>query len=306
MIRLAVLLLFMTLTTDLLAIEARLKSGLYVGSSTVKAGSIIHFANGKSALLAKLSNMEITLPQEDKLSVHKLAELLNSVAKEKINWSGNKVLRLRLMQKISLNEISETAQEFLESFMETEQYKGSVSLITSPTNVWLPLGDISYKVQNGTFFSLKKRTLVTISVEVNNKEVEKILLWYSVKAKRFGFVVKSELSKGDVITKAEVIPQWVSIFNGPVTLSDFENNEFRTVRHLGAGVTLQRRYIEKIPLVDAGDLVEITLKKGNISISAFGKVLEKGYLNQVVLVKLNNAASAFKAKVIKKGVVSAL
>ncbi|GAB4317070.1 MAG: hypothetical protein Kow0074_05440 [Candidatus Zixiibacteriota bacterium] len=119
-------------------------------------------------------------------------------------------------------------------------------------------------------------------------------------------VTTRKLKRHDVIHQGDVARDWVDItryVNWTMTNPDSLNG-CRAARTINAGSLVDRRWVEKIPLVQRGDRVTLEYEARGVRVTANATAMEDGYRRQTIRVKTEYANRLLDAVVTGAGTVS--
>jgi flagella basal body P-ring formation protein FlgA len=79
--------------------------------------------------------------------------------------------------------------------------------------------------------------------------------------------------------------------------------DYTLTKDLSRGEVLGRGHLRRTPLVKFGEEVRVTLRRGNLEITLYGKVLDTGFYGDTVRVRVGSAGRVIRARVVGEGAV---
>jgi len=172
-------------------------------------------------------------------------------------------------------------------------------------NMAVPAGKVSFQVFQKTRKKLDGHVKVIAMVSVNGMLKNKVSLsaWVDV----FESVVRTSrnLKRREVIKKGDVYLERINVSHlSKNVLTDIDRVIGLMVKHNVKEDTILKKWrLEKPPIVERGDKVIIVAESGTLKISAPGRVLEKGYLGELVKVQNSMSKKKLYAKVVNSQTV---
>ena len=173
------------------------------------------------------------------------------------------------------------------------------------SNRSVPVGKVSFQLFQKDRRKLEGYVKLIAMVSVNRviKNKVKLSAWVDV----FESVVcaSRNLKKGKVIKKDDAYLERKNVSHlSPNILTDINKVAGLMVKHnVKADTILKEWMLEKPPIVERGDKVIIVAESGALKISAPGRVLERGYLGELIKVQNSMSKKAVYAKVVNSQTV---
>lgn len=223
--------------------------------------------------------------------------------------SNDNVQKLKIpdnsSQTIPESMFREAYSQFICSRLEKKKDDIILSRFTVSGNKPLPAGKVSLKLFKKGREELTGyvRLIAIISMDDIPKTEVTLSGWVDV----FDSVVcaSHNLNKGDVIAARDIYLERknISRLNSDV-LKDMERAIGFMAKHdIKENDCLKEWMLKKIPLVDKGDMVTILAEHGSISVTAPGRILEKGYEGDYIRVQNAMSKKSVYAKVINDSTV---
>lgn len=208
-------------------------------------------------------------------------------------------------QTIPESQFQEAFSGYINSRLEKENVEIIISKFTVTGNRLLPAGEVSLRVfQKGREELYGYVRLIAI-VSVDNLPRTEVTLsgWIDV----FDSVVctSRRISKGEVITKNDVYLTKKNISRlHPDILTSVNQAVGLMLKHdVKENDTLKEGMLKRAPIVNRGDMVMILAEKGDIRVTAPGRVMEKGYHGEYIRVQNTISNKNVHARVINDSTV---
>jgi flagella basal body P-ring formation protein FlgA len=196
-------------------------------------------------------------------------------------------------------------KEYLYQRLEKEPSDVMVSRLKVLGNRPVPPGKISFEV-----FQKDKRRLggqVNLVAIVMSNGVVKNRVRLSGWVDVFESVVLTSrnLKKREIIKKEDIYLARKNISHlSPNILTDMSKAVGLMAKHnLKEGAILKEWMLEKSPIVKRGDMVTILAESGHLRVTVPGRVLEKGYLGEIIRVQNTMSKKKIHARVINNSTV---
>jgi len=249
----------------------------------------------------------------------------------RIRWSGAWVTSIRsATQKALGDQIASSAQAFLLKAYEATDLRVEVGLTQTPEGVSVPAGHLKMKarpqsalqppaLEGDSYFRapanplLSKHQSVWVDLWVDGRFIRTVPVGFDVRVFAPAYVAAEDMAAPDLLDPGKLKVQeveWTGRCALPVRAkakdagASGEGMPAMKLRHpLAAGETLTQMHVEPAPLVTQGGYATLHAVQGSIELESRVEVLQDAFLGQSVMVKLPNASSAIRARVVGRGLV---
>lgn len=176
----------------------------------------------------------------------------------------------------------------------------AISKLKISRNRNVPLGKVNIKLfQKGTA-KLAGYVRLNAVVSVNGIEENNVQLYSWVDVFESVVCTSRDLKRKDIIKKNDVYLARKNISRMPPdTINELSKVVGLMIKHnMKADTCLKGWMLEKAPIVERGDMVTIMAESGGLKVTVPGKVMEKGYLGEIVKVQNAMSKKEIYAKVI--------
>ena len=208
-------------------------------------------------------------------------------------------------QSISEAKFRELFKEYLSHHLGKEESDIIVSRFKIIGNSPVPAGKVSFQLFQKDKRRLKGYVRLVAIISVNRVVKDKINLsgWVDV----FESVVctRRNLKKGEIVKKDDLYIARKNISHlSPNILTDMSKVVGLMAKHrIKADTCLKGWMLEKSPIVDRGDMVTILAESGDLKVTVPGRVLERGYLGELIRVQNSMSKKKIYARVINNSTV---
>ena len=281
------------LSSICLALEIRVKDRSEIDGDMVYLRDIATFSPANDSRVDKLQVIEITTsPAPDSFRkinkdfiLYKTARFTN--AEQDITLtSPDTVIIERTAQVVSEETLKEIFQDYVMDNAPWERDQIAIDRINSPPSIALPKGDLDWEVhekQNNNFIG---NFSIMIDFRVDGDSLRKIIV--SGKISVFKDVIKAarNINRGDIITSQDItmVSEKIKYFRKDLVRSTKEVIGKRATRRIQADQTIKSGMFEIPPAIEKGDIVVIKAENNELLITATGKALEEGCLEDQIRV----------------------
>jgi len=210
------------------------------------------------------------------------------------------------IQTIPEAKFREIFQKYLNRNLNNSECDIVISRLKITGNVPVPEGTISFKQYQKGKRRFEGQVGLIVVVKINGvvKNKVKLSAWVDI----FQPVVcaSRDLKRGERISKADLyyVKRNISHISSKV-LSDMNRIiGFMAKHNVKKDTSLKEWMFEKFPIVDKGDIVTIIAESGDIKVTAPGRVLMKGYADELVKVENLMSKKEIYAKVVNGSMVA--
>jgi flagella basal body P-ring formation protein FlgA len=181
-----------------------------------------------------------------------------------------------------------------------------VSRLKITGNVSVPDGKISFQEYQKGRRRLEGHVSLIVVVMVNGVVKNKVKLagWVDI----FQPVVcaSRDLKRGDRISKNDLyyVKRNISHLSSKILTDMDKIVGFMAKHNIKKDACLKEWMFERFPIVDKGDIVTISAESGDLKVTALGRVLMKGYKDELVKVQNLMSKKEIYAKVVNSSMVT--
>ena len=152
----------------------------------------------------------------------------------------------------------------------------------------------------------RKNGIVPIQLELNDggKEVRR---WFKIRVngKERVLLAGRDLVRGEPVQSSDFVSTLVDCQSLRQEVVSFlsEGMIYQLTSNLRVGEPLSSRRLQPYRLIKRGDLVQVFLQQGGVSINTRGVAMENGILKEVITVKNPNSRKYYQAQVVASGEV---
>lgn len=181
--------------------------------------------------------------------------------------------------------------KYLRRHLGKEESDIIVSKFKVSRNKIVPIGKISIRLSQKRAARLAGYVRLNAIVSVNGIEQNNVRLCSWVDVFESVLCTSRDLKRKDVIKKDDVYFARKNISHMPPdTISELNKVVGLMIKHNSkADTCLKEWMLEKAPIVERGDMVTIMAESDDLKVTVSGRVMEKGYLGE--LVRVQNAMS---------------
>ena len=222
--------------------------------------------------------------------------------------SKNKPLNISAQssQTIPDNKFRELFQKYLYRNLNNHGCDVVISRLKITGNVPVPSGTISFQQYQKGKRRLEGQVSLIVVVKINDVVKNKVKLSGWVDIFQPVACASRDLKRGERIKKDDLyfVKRNISHISSKV-LTDMNNIVgFMAKHNVRKDTSLKEWMFEKFPVVDKGDIVTIIAESGDIRVTALGKVLMKGYADELVKVQNLMSKKEIYAKVVNGSMVA--
>lgn len=175
-----------------------------------------------------------------------------------------------------------------------------VSKFKISRNKTVPIGKVTIRLSQKGAARLAGYVRLKAIVSVNGIEENSVQLYSWVDVFESVVCTSRDLKRKDVIKKDDVYLVRKNISHMPPdTISELSKVVGLMIKHNAkADTCLKERMLEKSPIVERGDMVTIMAESDDLKVTVPGRVMEKGYLGELVRVKNAMSKKEVYARVI--------
>ena len=208
-------------------------------------------------------------------------------------------------QSISKAKFQKIFRDYLCQRLRKEKSDIVVSSLKIFNNKPVPPGRLSFRVFQKDKGRLEKQVRLVAMISVNGVVKNKVRLsgWVDI----FDSVVcaSRHLKKGDIIRKDDIhlVKKNISHLSSKVLMDPRKVVGLRVKHNVQEDTCLKEWMLERSPIVKRGDMVTILAESGGLRVTAPGKVLEKGYLGELIRVQNAMSKRQIHARVVNNSTV---
>lgn len=209
-------------------------------------------------------------------------------------------------QTIPEAKFREIFQKYLYRNLNSQGSDVVISRLKITGNVPVPDGTISFKQYQKGKRRFEGQVALIVVVKINGVVKNKVKLsgWVDI----FQPVVcaSRDLKRGERISKDDLyfVKRNISHISSKVLTDMNKIIGFMAKHNVKKDTSLKEWMFEKFPIVDKGDIVTIIAESGDIKVTAPGRVLMKGYADELVKVQNLMSKKEIYAKVVNGSMVA--
>lgn len=203
----------------------------------------------------------------------------------------NKAVIKKGHQSISEDRFRECFMKYLYRDSGKEPSDINVSKFKVNRNRTVPKGKVSIRLFRKGNKGLAGYVRLNAIISVNGTEKNRVYLYAWVDVFESIVCTSRDLKKKEIIKKGDVYLARKNISHMPPnTINELSKAVGLMIKHtVKADTCLKAWMLEKPSIVERGDIVTILAESGGLKVTVPGRVLEKGYLGE--LIKVQNAMS---------------
>jgi len=211
--------------------------------------------------------------------------------------------RFQTITEVKLREIF---QKYIYCNLNSQGCDVIISRLKITGNVPVPEGKISFKQYQKGKRRIEGQVGLIVVVKINGVVKNKVKLsgWVDI----FQPVVcaSRDLKRGEKISKDDLyfVKRNISHISSRVLTDMNRIIGFMAKHNVKKDTSLKEWMFEKFPIVDKGDIVTIIAESGDIRVTAPGRVLMKGYADELVKVQNLMSKKEIYAKVVNGSMVA--
>jgi flagella basal body P-ring formation protein FlgA len=209
-------------------------------------------------------------------------------------------------QTIPETKFREIFQQYLYRNLSSQGSDVVISRLKISGNVPVPEGTVSFKQYQKGKRRFEGQVGLIVVVKINGVVKNKVKLsgWVDI----FQPVVcaSRDLNRGERISKDDLyfVKRNISHISSKVLTDMNKIIGFMAKHNVKKDSSLKEWMFEKFPIVDKGDIVTIIAESGDIKVTAPGKVLMKGYADELIKVQNLMSKKEIYAKVVNGSMVA--
>lgn len=222
-----------------------------------------------------------------------------------VDKKGTRAIAKPGYQSIPEAKFQEIFRDYLSKRLGKEKSDILVSRMKAVGNKPVPAGRISFNVFQKEKGRLEGHVRLVAMVGVNGVVKNKVKLsgWADV----FESVAcaSRQLKKGEIITKDDIYlaRKNISHLSSKILTDPGKVVGLRVKHNIKEDTPLKEWMLERAPIVKRGDMVTILAESGALRVTVPGKVLEKGYLGELIRVQNAMSKRQIHARVINNSTV---
>jgi flagella basal body P-ring formation protein FlgA len=208
-------------------------------------------------------------------------------------------------QTIPENKFREIFQKYLYRNLNNQGCDVIISRLRITGNVPVPDGTISFQEYQKGKRRFEGQVSLIVVVKINDVVKNKVKLsgWVDI----FQPVVcaSRDLKRGERISKEDLyfVKRNISHISSKIVTDMNKIIGFMAKHNVKKDSSLKEWMFEKYPIVDKGDIVTIVAESGDIKVTAPGRVMMKGYADELVKVQNLMSKKEIYAKVVSGSTV---
>jgi flagella basal body P-ring formation protein FlgA len=209
-------------------------------------------------------------------------------------------------QTIPENKFREIFQKYLYRNLNNQGCDVMISRLRITGNVPVPDGTISFQEYQKGKRRFEGQVSLIVVVKINDVVKNKVKLsgWVDI----FQPVVcaSRDLKRGERISKEDLyfVKRNISHISSKIVTDMNKIIGFMAKHNVKKDSSLKEWMFEKYPIVDKGDIVTIVAESGDIKVTAPGRVMMKGYADELVKVQNLMSKKEIYAKVVNGSTVA--
>lgn len=209
-------------------------------------------------------------------------------------------------QTIPENKFREIFQKYLYRNLNNQGCDVIISRLRITGNVPVPDGTISFQEYQKGKRRFEGQVSLIVVVKINDVVKNKVKLsgWVDI----FQPVVcaSRDLKRGERISKEDLyfVKRNISHISSKILTDMNKIIGFMAKHNVKKDSSLKEWMFEKYPIVDKGDIVTIVAESGDIKVTAPGRVMMKGYADELVKVQNLMSKKEIYAKVVNGSTVA--
>ena len=210
------------------------------------------------------------------------------------------------LQTVPETKFREIFQKYLYRNLNNQGCDVVISRLKITGNVPVPDGTISFQEYQKGKRRFEGNVNLIVVVKINSVVKNKVKLsgWVDI----FQPVVcaSRDLKRGERISKDDLyfVKRNISHISSKILTDMNKIVGFMAKHNVKKDTSLKEWMFEKFPIVDKGDIVTIIAESGDIKVTAPGKVLMKGYADELVKVQNLMSKKEIYAKVVNGSMVA--
>ncbi|MDH4207084.1 MAG: flagellar basal body P-ring formation chaperone FlgA [Desulfobacteraceae bacterium] len=210
------------------------------------------------------------------------------------------------LQTVPETKFREIFQKYLYRNLNNQGCDVVISRLKITGNVPVPDGTISFQQYQKGKRRFEGNVNLIVVVKINGMVKNKVKLsgWVDI----FQPVVcaSRDLKRGERISKDDLyfVKRNISHISSKILTDMNKIIGFMAKHNVKKDTSLKEWMFEKFPIVDKGDIVTIIAESGDIKVTAPGKVLMKGYADELVKVQNLMSKKEIYAKVVNGSMVA--
>lgn len=206
---------------------------------------------------------------------------------------------------ITGEEFVKVATEYILSTMPWKRDEVSIGCERMPDNLLAPLGEARLEAERLPITQYLGTTTIRVNVILDGKPYKSVPVVLRLNVVKEVVVATRTIIKGQVVTSDAVAPelrQLSALEMNPVTdpAAVVGKVAARTIRE---GALISADAIEEPPLIKRGDIIQIVVRLGGVSVTTAGEALEDGKLKDLIRVKNLESGRQVEAVVVDAKIV---
>jgi len=293
-----------------LSLDVALEPTTTTNGASIYLSDVLDSDSLKRAREWGMDNMKIApSPNPGQSRVLRRSHVVNAIhnvhPSAELAWSGPGSVKInRQGGRYSENKLEEAVRDWVDG-QTSDQGELRVDRIMIPRVSGIPSGNAVYEVRaRGTQRLVGRRSLY-VDILVNNRVVKSLAVQVEVSLETMVAKVLSDVPRGALLRESHV--EWeyqrLTRISAPlITPEQFEGLRAKTP--LRAGMVLDRRKVEAIPLVERNQMAYVVARHGGLSVRMKALAMDSGGWGDRIRLKNVDSNKILTGLVMKNGEVS--
>jgi len=293
-------------------ITINLKDEVEVNSSIVRMKDIAEIHGAAPEILKSINEVEICpapLPGIQRvirsgLLKSRLRE--HNVSMENISFAGEKCSVFSKTAIVTGEKMKDMALDYVRERGKEDKVERQIEVMRIPNDVEVLECDLRLETMSLDYGSMRGLFSIYIGIYNGDKLYRKMPVFLKVKTFEKAVVALRDIKRFDIIEKEDLLLKKVETTG---LKEDFIKNPEapagkRAKYSINRGKVFFQSMYEDPPLIDRGDMIDIQLRQGNVTITVKGKAKKDGSLDEMIPVRVMMTKKDLVARVIDSNTVS--
>jgi len=274
-------------------VEIVLKDKVVVFGPVVTLGELADIICNDEELKKSLSEAEILAsPPPLKIRIIKNVYIINRLKQNRLNTDklkisgSNEIIISTDVKEITENEIVNLVEKYLNEKLPYKPENREIKIEMKIGNIIAPSKELQLKIIEKRIAMTKGAFRINIGIYNGEKLYRSILLPVKVRTFEDIVVAKENIKTGSVIKRDDLMikREETTTFGNDIiyNVNDAVGKKTKTI--IGKEGILKGNLLENMPIIEKGKFISITVLKGDVVVTAPGKALEDGYMNEFIKV----------------------
>lgn len=274
-------------------VEIILKDKVVVFGPVVTLGELADIICNDEELKKSLSEAEILVsPPPLKVRIINYLYIINRLKQnhlnaDKIKISGNNEIIISTdVKEIPENEIVRFVENYLNEKLSYKPENREIKIDMKIGNIIAPSKELRLKVIEKKIGMTKGSFRIGVGIYNGEKLYRSIVVPVEVRTFEDVVVAKENIKAGSVIKRDDLIfkREETTTFGNDIIYNLDDAVGKKTKTSIGKEGILKGNLLENPPVIEKGKFISITVFKGNVVVTAPGKALEDGHINEFIKV----------------------